>query len=210
MSEFINTVDSIGDEVLTNSIIDRSITEIRDNYATLIGGNAFGYCSALTTVDFPVVTRIGDYAFVGCSALTAVDFPVVTRIGYKTFASCSALTIVDFPVMTSTGYNAFDSCSALTTVDFPVVTEIGYGVFRDCSVLMALILRSETIATLDSTDAFSGTPIASGTGYIYVPFSLINSYKTASNWSTFAAQFRALEDYTVDGTITGALDESKI
>lgn len=50
----------------------------------------------------------------------------------------------------------------------------------------------------------------SGTGYIYVPRALVDTYKAATNWSTIADQFRALEDYTVDGTITGELDESKI
>lgn len=129
---------------MKNSIIDRSITEIQDNYVTTIGNNAFQYCSALTTVDFPAATSIGDYAFYNCSNLTT------------------------------------------------------------------LILRSGTMATLSSTNAFTGTPIASGTGYIYVPASMVDSYKAASNWSTFAAQFRALEDYTVDGTTMGALDESKI
>ena len=81
---------------------------------------------------------------------------------------------------------------------------------------MAIILRSETMATLKNTDAFSMTPIISGTCYIYVPRALLSDtdstkdYRQASNWSTYAAQFRALEDYTVDGTTTGALDESKI
>ena len=166
MSEFINTVDNIGDEVLTNSIIDRSITEIQDNYATLIGRNAFSNCSALTTADFPAVISIKDHAFYQCSSLTTMNFSAVTSIDDYTFYRCSTLT--------------------------------------------ALILHSETMATLNGSSAFSNTPIASGTGYIYVPSSLINSYKTASNWSTYAAQFRALEDYTIDGTITGALDESKI
>ena len=66
------------------------------------------------------------------------------------------------------------------------------------------------MATLSNTNAFSSTPIASGTGYIYVPRALVDSYKAASKWSTYANQFRALEDYTVDGTTTGALDETKI
>ena len=60
------------------------------------------------------------------------------------------------------------------------------------------------------SNAFLGTKIASGTGYIYVPASLSASYKTAGNWTAFSNQFRALEDYTVDGTVTGDLDESKI
>ena len=39
---------------------------------------------------------------------------------------------------------------------------------------------------------------------------LVDSYKAATNWSTYADQIRALEDYTVDGTTTGALDETKV
>ena len=72
------------------------------------------------------------------------------------------------------------------------------------------MLAGGDLCSLDSTNAFTGTPIASGTGYIYVPAVLIDSYKAATNWSTYAAQFRALEDYTVDGTTTGELDETKI
>ena len=62
---------------------------------------------------------------------------------------------------------------------------------------------------MSATSAFDSTPIKSGNGYIYVPFALIEQYKAATNWSTYAAQFRALEDYTVDGTITGGLDPAK-
>jgi hypothetical protein len=39
------------------------------------------------------------------------------------------------------------------------------------------------------------TKIANGEGYIYVPASMVDSYKSASNWSTYAAQIRAIEDY---------------
>ena len=142
---FVNTVELIGDEVLSNSIIDRSITEIADS----------------------VIKSIGQGAFYGCYALIKADFPAVTSISSYAMRSCGALTI--------------------------------------------LILRSATMCTLSSTNAFSSTPIKSGgTGYIYVPRALVDSYKAATNWSTYAAQFRALEDYTVDGTTTGELDETKI
>ena len=49
-----------------------------------------------------------------------------------------------------------------------------------------------------------------GTCYIYVPSSLIEQYKSDREWSKITNQIRALEDYTVDGTITGELDERKI
>lgn len=210
MSTFVNTVDSIGDEALAGSIIDRSITEILDNCVTHIGISAFNSCSALTTVDFPAVTRIGNFAFQYCSALTTVNFPVVTRIDMDVFYHCSALTAVNFPAVTSIDTSAFHSCSKLTTVDFSAAVRIGGGAFFGCSVLGALILRSATRATLGGTDALGGTPIKSGTGYIYVPAALVDSYKAANNWSTYANQFRSLEAYTVDGTTTGALDASKI
>ena len=111
---------------------------------------------------------------------------------------------------TRIGNNAFSYCSNLTTADFPAVTNIDMNAFRSCSKLTALILRSEMMVNLNLTTALSSTPIASGTGYIYVPRALVDSYKAATNWSTYANQFRALEDYTVDGTTTGELDPNKI
>lgn len=76
------------------------------------------------------------------------------------------------------------------------ITTIGAYAFNGCSALTALILRNpDSVVTLTNTNALSGTPIASGTGYIYVPSALVDSYKAATNWSTYAAQFRAIEDY---------------
>ena len=106
------------------------------------------------------------------------------------------------------GNSAFQECSNLTTVDFPAVTSITSSAFRTCSSLKSLLLRGNKVCTL-SKNVFVSTPISSGTGYIYVPSSLIEQYKAKTNWSTYAAQFRALENYTVDGTITGELDPAK-
>ena len=170
-----------------DALIDRSITEISSSSITSIGDSAFRNCSNLTTVDFPVATSIKPSAFYSCSNLTTVDFPVATSIGSY----------------------AFYSCRSLTTADFPVVTSIGTYAFNSCRVLKSLLLRGNNVCTLSSTNAFNSTPIKSGTGYIYVPSALIEQYKAATNWSTYSAQFRALEDYTVDGTITGELDPAK-
>ena len=135
----------------------------------------------------------------------------VQTIGSSAFENCSNLTSVDFPIATSIGDSAFKNCSNLTSVDFQAATSIGGNAFQYCSKLTSLILRkSDTICTLSNANSFYNTLIESGTGYIYVPRALVDSYKAASKWSTYANQFRALEDYTVDGTITGALDSSKI
>ena len=142
-------------------------------------------------------------------SITEISSSSVTSIGDSAFRNCSSLTTVDFPVATSIGSYAFSSCRSLTTVDFSVVTSIGTYAFNSCRVLKSLLLRGNNVCTLSSTNAFSSTPIKFGTGYIYVPSALIEQYKAATNWSTYSAQFRALEDYTVDGTITGELDPAK-
>lgn len=189
--------------------------------ATSIGAYAFQGCENLTTVDFPLATSIEYSAFEGCSNLTTINLPLVTSVEESAFSSCSKLTAINLPLVTSIG-GTFRDCSNLTIADFPSVTSIGSYSFYNCSSLTALILKSETMAALLYTDAFiqcyhfHGTvnstynPEGLKDGYIYVPRSLVDSYKTANNWSTFATQFRALEDYTVDGTITGELDPDKI
>lgn len=147
---FTNTVEIVGDEALTNSIIDRSITELHDN----------------------ISTSIGQYALRGCAALTNVNFPSVT----------------------STGMASMYQCTALEKADFASTVAFGNNTFYGCSALKALILRNaDAVSTL--TGNLSGTPIASGTGYIYVPAALVDTYKAASGWSTYAAQIRAIEDY---------------
>ena len=115
------------------------------------------------------------------------------------------------PKIKVVGDYAFYDCPALSLINFPVATSIGSSAFYRCSSLTALILRSNTTCALSNKNAFTGCTKITGTGgYIYVPSSLINTYKTATNWVTYASKFRALEDYTVDGTTTGALDESKV
>ena len=254
MSDFVNTVDLIGDDALIDSIIDRSITECADNNITRIGKYAFRNCSALVSVDLPSATRIDSYAFSDCSSLVSINFPLVTNIESDAFFRCSKLTSVDFPLVTSIdssvfkncsslisanfplvtsieseefydcskltsvnfpqaisiGGSAFRYCSKLTTVDSPSVTKIGFDTFSSCSRLTTLILRNTNAVCTLGMDALASTPIESGTGYVYVPAALVDSYKAKSGWKTYANQFRALENYTVDGTTTGALDDSKV
>ena len=199
-------VTSIGDHAFNYC---SALTTVDFPAATSIESSAFQFCSALTTVDFPAATSIGNSAFSHCSALTTVDFPAATSIESSAFQFCSALTTVDFPAATSIGNSAFNYCSKLTTANFPAATSIESSALRSCDVLKALLLRGNNVCALSNTNAFNSTPIRSGTGYIYVPSALIEQYKAATNWSTYAAQFRALEDYTVDGTITGELDPAK-
>ena len=111
--------------------------------------------------------------------------------------------------ITEMSARAFSKNGKIACVNIPNLRAVPSSAFDNCKSLKRLILSSEIMCPLGEW-VFNGTPIESGTGYIYVPRALVDTYKTATNWSTFANQFRALEDYTVDGTVTGEIDESKI
>lgn len=166
---------------------------------TTIGSHAFEGCSSLTTVSFPVATTIGGYAFCYCSKPTTVSFPACTTIGDHAFYKCSNLTTASFPVCTTIDTNAFRDCFNIETLSFPACTTIYSYAFQRCKGLQALYLTGSNLCTLSHSNAFNSTPYAgysasfSGTPYIYVPASLVNSYKTATNWTYFSKYFSAIE-----------------
>lgn len=152
-----------------------------------------------TTVDFPNAKQVSSYFFEGWTKLANVNMPLLETIGSQAFAECTSLKKLDF--------------QNLQTIDFGAFSRSG---------LETLIIRTSGVCVIDTDTVddyphpFVGTPIYPGdgeteaTGYIYVPSSLVSSYKSAALWSMLADRIRALEDYTVDGTTTGALDETKI
>ena len=166
------------------------LTEVSIPNATSIGTQSFQSCNKLTSVSFPKATSIGTYAFYSCSKLTSVSFPVATSIGDSAFHSCSKLTSVSIPNATSIDYSAFQSCSGLTEVSFPVATSIGSGAFNGCRKLTTIYVgtNTSTVCTLSSTSAFTGCTNLTN---IYVPASLVDSYKSATNWSSYADKIKA-------------------
>lgn len=201
MSELIYTVDAIGDDALADSIIMRSVTEVIDQHINTIPDDAFHGCTELKTVIGTNVTSLRVDCFAGCSALETVSFPLLKTLhGY--FKDCTGLKNVDLPKLESIQKQyAFEGCTALERIDLPLCTYIGVGTnyacyaFRSCSSLVAVILRSKTVCRLDDTSVFSNTPISKGTGHIYVPQALLDSYREHEVWSFYANQFRAIEDY---------------
>lgn len=162
-----------------------------------VASYAFETCTSLTEVNFPKVTSLGEYTFKGCTKLTEANLPNLTSdLSTQVFYNCRALTTVYAPNASWVDDSAFYNCNVLSSLDFNTLNGISDKAFYNCSALVTLILRNtEAVCTLNNANAFSNTPIASGTGYIYVPLALIDSYKAASNWSTYADRFRALEDY---------------
>jgi hypothetical protein len=99
------------------------------------------------------------------------------------------------PQLTSIGNSCFRDSKGITKGDFAVASKIGPVAFYYCNNLATLILRkSDAICVLENTSAFTGTKIADGTGLIYVPDALVDTYKSATNWSNYANQIKPLSE----------------
>lgn len=199
-----------------------ALTSVNLPLVTSIGDISFYQCSALTSINLPLLTSIGGSTFYECKNLTSIYMPLVTIIAPYAFEKCEKLTEIVLPSVESISTTAFRYCYLLNTVDLPIIKSIDTYVFTKSCSLKALILRKNVVCTLKNINSFidcyhyygkvdsTYNPNGDKDGYIYVPRDLVDSYKTATNWSTLADQFRALEDYTVDGTTTGELDPTKI
>lgn len=156
----------------------------------------FASCPNLESVNLPMFNDNAGNDFNACPKLKHVLLPSMPDINANMFSSCTALEEVSFPKVTIVYSSAFSGCTALKKVVFDKsVGFIRQTIFNNCSALTALVLKGETLSGLSYTNVFQNTPIENGTGYIYVPKALIEQYKVATNWITFAEQFRAIEDY---------------
>lgn len=168
------------------------------------------------------VTTIGSYAFYGCSSLTSVTIPnSVTIIGGSAFSNTNILRVnsntngvVNIPsgVTTISGSSSFSSCRSITSVTIPdSVTTIGGYTFYTCTSLRNVTIGSGVTSIGSAAFAYTNsiisftcnavTPPTIGSGIltnasanlvIYVPSASVDTYKSASGWSTYASQIQAI------------------
>ena len=144
------------------------------------------------------VDVVGDESLVDAivrRTVTEIQDNLTRVVGSNAFHSSKQLKVAKLYAATIVDEYAFTWCESLEIADFAAVTQFGSSAFEWCSALTTLIIRTDSVATLKRSSTLLNTPIAKGTGYIYVPRALVDSYKTATNWYTYAAQFRAIEDY---------------
>lgn len=158
-------ITKIGDSTFNSSYSLKRIT--LPDAVTSIGNNAFTACWPLNTVEIPDgVTSIGNYAFQQCYVLKEITLPVgITSIGMSTFHYCYSITKFTIPPgVTNIGLSAWSNCKGATTYDFSNHT---------------------SIPTLANKNAFEKIP---DDCEIRVPAALVDEWKAATNWATYADQ----------------------
>lgn len=189
-----------------------SSTNITDIIGTIVRGpyTMFTGCYSLKTVNLPYLSQVGWGAFTNVSTLQYVSLPNLRRVERNTFYSCRLLQNIYLPKCSFIGSNAFQSCAVMSWASLPECTYIdsqafvnayslkwvyiggdcsyiGNDAFYGCNSLSELILDCPSLPTLGSTAVFWLTPLASGSGYIYVRSSLVDIYKSASRWSSLSS-----------------------
>ena len=110
------------------------------------------------------VKSIEGLTFSYCHSLASITIPTsVTNIAGYAFSYCYSLASLTIPAsVTSIGENAFQSCSSVAYYDFTALS---------------------SVPALSNTNAFTG--IAADCK-IRVPAALVDEWKAATNWATYA------------------------
>lgn len=143
------------------------------------------------------ITSIGDYGFYGCTNLALTKLPSnLISLGSNAFRSCTGLTSIELPSgITSIQSNVFNGCSNLRTVKIlGKITSIGSSAFALCSSLSEMVIPNIISVPSLSSSSFKNTAIANGTGYIYIPDTLVTQMQSSTNWSTYASQIKGISE----------------
>lgn len=214
-----NTIETRGDTTVLADIIARDITEITDDVVKCIAAGTFMSCSLLQTVDFYNAISVSASAFQGCTALKSISFPSLRDIygmafrgctqlenvnlpllsyvnGSSVFLGCTNLQTFSAPVLKGVGSYMFASCSALKTISLPLASNIYPSAFYNCIELSKIYLFASSVCRLSHSSVFINTPMVNSSylgyfGSIYVPSSLVDAYKSATNWTYYADRITA-------------------
>ena len=172
-------------------------------------GSSFADCIDLREVYIENgVTRIGDYTFLKCYSLETINFPGTLKeegnIGEGAFIDCSSLkSVVISSGITNIADYAFKGCDHLETVDIPsTISYIGIEAFQDTT--RPVIFSSGRLGIYNIYVRSPGPPKLGANAFdtwvssksngpnIRVPSGSENSYRNATNWSSYNSHIMSI------------------
>jgi len=208
---FLPNVEVIGEDAFSGCSSLQSFSA-SENLVSL-GKNAFSGCTALKKVDannleswcriqFADINSnplsLAHHLWIGGTETTSLVIPnTVPEIKDYAFVGATGITSVVIPLpITSIGSYAFDGCSNLKTIEFPVSLNsiLDYS-FRDCASLKSISVEWEKPIDVNAK-VFDGVAVENVS--LFVPSSMINTYKAANVWSGFKVSGAAYNFYAID------------
>lgn len=204
MSVEFQNITKVGSYAFQNC---KALTNVSMPNVKNIANYAFYQCDALQNIELPKIYSIGAQAFDACLGLISINISNVSRLDNSSFQSCSKLLNINIPKVSSLPNRCFFQCRSLISANISNMTYISNYAFQLCNSLKAIIIQqTEKVCTLLGTSAFTQCYHFDGTvdatynpdglkdGYIYVPDSLLDQYKQATNWSTYADAIKPLSE----------------
>lgn len=194
-----------------------SLTEVTLPKCTSFPLRCLSTCSNLTSVNFSQnIGSIGGYFLEG-SKITELHLGTVGTASTGFLNNCgnlihfSAESISSFSFDGSTNANhSFYNARSLVIADFGDISSFTSGnqyTFYNATNFKAFVIRkTDGVATLGASAALSWLKSNVTGWHIYVPDALVDTYKAASNWSTYADYFAPLSDYDEETILNGGAE----
>ena len=162
-------------------------------YSTITSIPAYTFvgCYNLKSISLPNCITIGSSAFTDCynlskGGLSFVSLPKCKSVYFEAFYYCRSIYYADLPVCTHIGSYAFTQADKMSYVNIPQCNRIRSYVFQNCTKLKTISLSQVTSVTkLDNSNAFYNCKSLTS---IYVPMSLVDAFKSATNWTYFSSK----------------------
>lgn len=174
---------------------------VSDEVTSLRTG-AFCRCANLTSVSLPNCTEfVGFRQFAECTKMTTLNLPKLETIaeGNQNFGNLTCVGEIRLPSLTTISASSatFTNCRNIKKIIMPLLSgsTIGSSCFDNNYWLDTLVLGGDTLNPLGNTNAFrnAGTYVTGGLS-IYVPDNLVDTYKTATNWTAYADKIRPMSE----------------
>ena len=145
------------------------------------------------------VTSVGEYAFNMCSNLTHIEFPNgLKQIGRNAFYETELTEIILPDTVEYVGTEAFYHTQATYIRMSKSLTNIVAKSFIYSYEAKVIDFRSsDDVPSLENINAFQGIP---ATCKIVVPDNLYDTWKSATNWSTYASRIAKASEYVEPAT----------
>lgn len=197
LSDLVDKVAKIGEETLLYKVItDSNIKELICDKIDFIKPYGFAYDYSLKKINFRNIKGIGGCAFYKSGLTEFVSYDKAMLTGTQIYSENQALKRVIAPFFMAgvAPSSMFYNDQNLKLIDIGDLRGSLTYTFGFCYALTALILRANSLNSLQSIDTFASTPFRLNTGgYIYIPKDLVDLYKKATNWTIVANRIVPLE-----------------